>query len=100
MEKSLEVQYCTGLLLSLGSQERLHLLKSSNLTLEERKIISMRYVVGLTAKEVAFKIGLTDDGFRRMQRRIFKKLYLWLKITGKNEPLSEEVLEFLQKEKD
>lgn len=83
MEKSTKVGYCCNLLENLGNLERIELLKLSSLTLRERAVLTARFVEGLSAKECANKLCVTEHSFTKIQRKIFEKFYLWLEITNR-----------------
>lgn len=85
--------------MSLGSPERLHLLKLSNLTLIERKAISLRFVVGLSAKEVSDRLCLTEQSYQKYQKKIFEKFYMWLRLSNRLIELDEEVNKIANSEK-
>lgn len=81
MKKTDEVEYCSTLLTTLGKEEKLNLLKTSSLTLREQDYLVNRYINGLTAKECADKFCITEHAYSKIQKKVFQKLYFWLKLT-------------------
>ena len=50
----------------------------SSLTLRERRVLSDRYISGLTVAETADDMQVEIEALIKMQRRILHKLYDWL----------------------
>lgn len=80
MVKSIEVQTIKMLMQILGRNEKMKLLKNSNLTNRERKIMTQRFIVGLTAKETSEMMNMDIDTFNQAQKKIYLKMYAWLSL--------------------
>lgn len=80
MIKSKEVTVIRELFYILGRDDKLKLLKYSNLTNRERQIMTMRFIVGLSTKETAEKLNMDIDTFNQAQKKIYVKLYSWIEI--------------------
>lgn len=85
MKTSKEVYVCKKLFYRLGRLEKQKIIENSNLDDREQKVLTLRFIEGATTQETAVKMNMTDDALSKMQRRIFKKIYVWLsRYTNQN----------------
>ena len=74
-----EVTECKNLFYILGRNEKINLLNESNLDDREKEILVMKHISGMTAKEMSEKLSVSVDAYNKMQQKVYKKLYAWLK---------------------
>jgi len=78
MKKSSIIEYSTTLLYSLGREEKKLLFEKSNLNNREIKALSLRFIEGYTSQESAEIIGLSVNGYYKLQKKALFKLYFWI----------------------
>lgn len=80
MKQSKETEFIKTQMLYLNRDEKIDFIRKTNLTDREAKILYQRFVTGLTLCEIADNLNMQLDTLSKMQRRIFKKIYLFQKL--------------------
>lgn len=77
MKETTEVNYCKKLLEDMGRYEKLKLIRNSSLNNRERKIITLRFIEGMSVTEASSVFNLDESSFKKAQKKAFIKLYNW-----------------------
>lgn len=93
MDKCKEIKFCRNLFFLLGREEKVSIIRNSNLTDKETDFMLRRFCDGLTIKELAEKINLGIDATKWQQKVVCKKFYAWLEREARERNIAINDLE-------